>query len=148
VKFECGHFKKANEWLEMRYGETGPIDWSLCGDPVGVPSSRAAKPKKDGDQLVAEPDKQVVGTSTAKPEEVDEFDPDEEEAMLQATLEAEQLFSSQGAPKVGHDAVKTGDAAADDEKSPGEDAGVMAKEVEEVHGVTENGEEEQDDHLE
>ena len=31
--------------------------------------------------------------------EDDEFDDEEEEAMLKATLEAEQLFSSQGAPQ-------------------------------------------------
>ncbi|KAF3764392.1 uracil-DNA glycosylase, partial [Cryphonectria parasitica EP155] len=27
--FDCGHFKKANEWLVTRYGEAGEIDWSL-----------------------------------------------------------------------------------------------------------------------
>ncbi|KAI8961948.1 uracil-DNA glycosylase [Daldinia sp. FL1419] len=27
--FDCGHFKKANEWLTSRYGEDGAIDWNL-----------------------------------------------------------------------------------------------------------------------
>lgn len=27
--FECGHFKKTNEWLVKRYGEDGAIDWDL-----------------------------------------------------------------------------------------------------------------------
>ncbi|KAK3072051.1 uracil DNA glycosylase [Teratosphaeriaceae sp. CCFEE 6253] len=27
--FDCGHFKKANEWLKLRYGDEGVIDWSL-----------------------------------------------------------------------------------------------------------------------
>lgn len=27
--FECGHFKKANEWLKERYGDDGVIDWNL-----------------------------------------------------------------------------------------------------------------------
>merc|ERR1711881_447936 len=27
--FDCGHFKKANEWLEQRYGKEGVIDWNL-----------------------------------------------------------------------------------------------------------------------
>ena len=31
--FECGHFKKANEWLKERYGEEGQIDWSLDVPP-------------------------------------------------------------------------------------------------------------------
>jgi len=26
---DCGHFKKANEWLRERYGEEGEIDWNL-----------------------------------------------------------------------------------------------------------------------
>ncbi|KAF2862160.1 uracil-DNA glycosylase [Piedraia hortae CBS 480.64] len=29
--FECGHFRKANEWLKERYGEEGPVDWGLGG---------------------------------------------------------------------------------------------------------------------
>ncbi|KAK4960478.1 uracil DNA glycosylase [Elasticomyces elasticus] len=31
--FECGHFKKANEWLETRYGKEGIIDWDLDVKP-------------------------------------------------------------------------------------------------------------------
>jgi uracil-DNA glycosylase len=27
--FDCGHFKKANEWLKGRYGSEGVIDWTL-----------------------------------------------------------------------------------------------------------------------
>lgn len=27
--FDGGHFKKANEWLESRYGKEGIIDWNL-----------------------------------------------------------------------------------------------------------------------
>lgn len=27
--FDCGHFKKTNEWLVKRYGEGSEIDWSL-----------------------------------------------------------------------------------------------------------------------
>jgi uracil-DNA glycosylase len=30
---DCGHFKKANEWLKARYGEDGVIDWDLNVDP-------------------------------------------------------------------------------------------------------------------
>jgi uracil-DNA glycosylase len=29
--FDCGHFKKTNEWLVQRYGEDGAIDWDLSG---------------------------------------------------------------------------------------------------------------------
>jgi uracil-DNA glycosylase len=27
--FDCGHFRKANEWLVGRYGEAGEVDWAL-----------------------------------------------------------------------------------------------------------------------
>ncbi|GKT43159.1 uracil-regulated protein 1 [Colletotrichum spaethianum] len=29
--FDCGHFKKANEWLATRYGAGAEIDWDLSG---------------------------------------------------------------------------------------------------------------------
>ncbi|KAL8797672.1 MAG: hypothetical protein Q9195_000024 [Heterodermia aff. obscurata] len=32
--FDCGHFKKTNEWLKQRYGEDGEIDWNLDVPPV------------------------------------------------------------------------------------------------------------------
>lgn len=32
-QFDCGHFKKANEWLEQRYGKDGAIDWNLNVPP-------------------------------------------------------------------------------------------------------------------
>ncbi|KAL9055022.1 MAG: hypothetical protein Q9162_003787 [Coniocarpon cinnabarinum] len=36
--FDCGHFRKTNEWLKQRYGEEGEIDWDLNVAPekVGV----------------------------------------------------------------------------------------------------------------
>jgi uracil-DNA glycosylase len=30
---DCGHFRKANDWLEERYGADGVIDWNLDVDP-------------------------------------------------------------------------------------------------------------------
>lgn len=32
--FDCGHFKKTNEWLRGRYGVEGEIDWDLNAKPV------------------------------------------------------------------------------------------------------------------
>ncbi|KAK7192894.1 hypothetical protein DPSP01_005105 [Paraphaeosphaeria sporulosa] len=31
--FDCGHFKKANDWLEVKYGKGEGIDWNLDVDP-------------------------------------------------------------------------------------------------------------------
>ena len=33
AQFDCGHFRKTNEWLEKRYGEGGVIDWNLNVPP-------------------------------------------------------------------------------------------------------------------
>jgi uracil-DNA glycosylase len=33
MQFDCGHFKKANKWLEERYGKDGAIDWNLNVSP-------------------------------------------------------------------------------------------------------------------
>ncbi|KAI8624072.1 uracil-DNA glycosylase [Xylariaceae sp. FL1651] len=46
--FDCGHFRKANEWLLQRYGADGEIDWNL--NPDGAPTTTAAAkatPKKE-----------------------------------------------------------------------------------------------------
>lgn len=32
--FDCGHFKKTNEWLVQRYGKDAEIDWNLNVDPA------------------------------------------------------------------------------------------------------------------
>ncbi len=32
--FDCGHFKKTNEWLVGRYGEGSEINWNLDVDPA------------------------------------------------------------------------------------------------------------------
>ncbi len=36
LQFECGHFRKANEWLAQRYGPDGEIDWNLGDEPAAV----------------------------------------------------------------------------------------------------------------
>lgn len=50
--FDCGHFRKTNEWLNTRYGPEGEIDWNL--NPDGVPTislaEEAEKKKKEDDE--------------------------------------------------------------------------------------------------
>ena len=31
--FDCGHFRKTDEWLRGRYGEGGEVDWNLDVKP-------------------------------------------------------------------------------------------------------------------
>lgn len=45
--FECGHFKKANEWLEQRYTVDGVIDWNLSGKVTPISKGPVSKPTED-----------------------------------------------------------------------------------------------------
>jgi uracil-DNA glycosylase len=50
--FDCGHFKKGNEWLVTRYGEGSEIDWDLQPKPVDAQDenkdgAKAEATKKD-----------------------------------------------------------------------------------------------------
>ncbi|KAI0126424.1 uracil-DNA glycosylase [Xylariales sp. AK1849] len=53
--FDCGHFKKANEWLVTRYGEGSEVDWDL--DPT--------KPKVEAKKEDAPPAVVSVGKEEA-----------------------------------------------------------------------------------
>ena len=56
--FDCGHFKKTNEWLSERYGVDGEINWDLSGTkpakgpnvggPVKVTEDQEKKPTESG----------------------------------------------------------------------------------------------------
>ncbi|PUU77077.1 uracil-DNA glycosylase-like protein [Tuber borchii] len=113
--FDCGHFRKANEWLVERYGEGAEIDWSL--KPVvqvvrAVEKGPAAKKKKveekekekeeeedvDGERELLERDNREISRVKKKTRARDSlgevFDEDEEAAMIEATLAAEGALES------------------------------------------------------
>jgi uracil-DNA glycosylase len=48
--FNCGHFKKCNDWLAERYGEDSRIDWSLTAGRSIFGSSPAGKSNSDSDE--------------------------------------------------------------------------------------------------
>jgi len=52
--FDCGHFRKANEWLIKRYGPDGEIDWSLSPESSTLSISKkktaAAAPPAETDE--------------------------------------------------------------------------------------------------
>lgn len=52
LQFNCGHFKKANEWLAQRYGNEGVIDWSLV---ESVPASTPALDNECDDLTTEKP---------------------------------------------------------------------------------------------
>ena len=51
AQFDCGHFRKANDFLQERYGIDGIIDWSLTEK---VPSASTAKVVQTAPKSVAE----------------------------------------------------------------------------------------------
>jgi uracil-DNA glycosylase len=58
--FECGHFRKANNWLVQRYGPEGEIDWALT---PGASTKEIPAPEKEAR------DEEVAGEAKAKSQE-------------------------------------------------------------------------------
>ncbi|TQV98577.1 hypothetical protein V2A60_007703 [Cordyceps javanica] len=78
--FDCGHFRKANEWLIGRYGSDGEIDWAL------VPGNSTLSAPK----VVEEKVEKKVATGKENVEGDGEFGSDDEEALEEAIKAAEK----------------------------------------------------------
>ncbi|KAF5019510.1 hypothetical protein F66182_8487 [Fusarium sp. NRRL 66182] len=92
--FDCGHFKKANDWLASRYGADGEIDWAL-----GPGASTKASVKASDVKEAKVADKKAEVLEKAKPEVVkkvednkenDEDYDEDEEALEEALRLAEE----------------------------------------------------------
>ncbi|KAK2733459.1 hypothetical protein FQN57_002113 [Myotisia sp. PD_48] len=76
--FDCGHFKKANDWLSERYGNDGPVDWSLSQTstiisvPKPTPVSKLTSPENDTQNNANQPTAKI--TEPEKPTASDEED--------------------------------------------------------------------------
>lgn len=100
--FDCGHFKKANEWLITRYGDEGEIDWALRPDNTTKKTPPKTPAKKDGDgeddKKEEEEEKKEDNKENKKEESTaekdnlveDGFQSDDEEALAEALAEAEK----------------------------------------------------------
>ncbi|KAH9237904.1 hypothetical protein K456DRAFT_50109 [Colletotrichum gloeosporioides 23] len=76
--FDCGHFRKANDWLVERYGAGAEIDWDLSGaKKVEVPAPAPAEKK----------------------EEEDDDDEVDEDAMAAMAAAAEEEAETKASPK-------------------------------------------------
>ncbi|KAJ2970829.1 hypothetical protein NQ176_g7996 [Zarea fungicola] len=84
--FDCGHFKKANDWLVARYGSEGEIDWALVPGNSTLSTTRAEK------KPVKEEEKNTKKKSTGKEnvEEDGDIGSDEEAALEEAMKAAEE----------------------------------------------------------
>lgn len=99
--FDCGHFKKANEWLITRYGADGEIDWALRPDNTTrtLPKQEKQEDKeeeKEEDKKESEPTKKVDAKVDAKKIDAkkdsfgeDGFQSDDEEALAEVLQQAE-----------------------------------------------------------
>ena len=97
--FDCGHFRKTNEWLESRYGEEGVINWDLNAPvPIKAPVKREEvkfTPAAEKESAEGESVKAPIGKKdTEKTEDADEFDLDDDEDAIAAM---EELASTEEA---------------------------------------------------
>lgn len=81
--FDCGHFKKANEWLMTRYGVEGEIDWALT--PNNTTISVRKKDALEEETRMTKPTITVPRTQNpnggSDDSKEDDIDTDEEEAL-------------------------------------------------------------------
>lgn len=87
--FDCGHFKKSNDWLVSRYGADGEIDWALTPGnstkaPVDLPPP-VVEEKTTTEKTTA---KKTPTKTTGKFE--DDVDSDDEAALEEALRLAEE----------------------------------------------------------
>ena len=59
--FDCGHFKKTNEWLESRYGAEGTINWDL-NSPKPIAAPKVTEPVQATENRETEPEKDTAAT--------------------------------------------------------------------------------------
>ena len=59
--FDCGHFKKTNEWLESRYGAEGTVNWDL-NSPKPIAAPKTTESMQATEDRKKEPEKDAVAT--------------------------------------------------------------------------------------
>ncbi|KIW90492.1 uracil-DNA glycosylase [Cladophialophora bantiana CBS 173.52] len=114
--FDCGHFKKTNDWLEERYGKEGTINWDL-----NVPQQPIKAPDMQEPPKVTEPQKgepQNAGPATELPEknndkkivQQEEFEGEDDEdaiAALEEIAAMEADAAAEGKAKADAETEKT-----------------------------------------
>ena len=87
--FNCGHFKKANDWLSTRYGVEGIVDWNLDKpQPIAAPKVEGpvkvtADQEKDsaGSEQTTVEDKNSAAPAGEKPQGEDDLDQEDADAI-------------------------------------------------------------------
>jgi len=114
---DCGHFKRANEWLRDRYGAEGPVNWNLDGSPM--PTKSAEPPKEEVRATTKDLEKAKIPTRSKT--NMDDMDMDDEEEALMAAMadEAEKLQSSQPNVEDSRKEEDTSEEATPDQETKG-----------------------------
>jgi uracil-DNA glycosylase len=92
--FDCGHFRKANEWLISRYGADGEIDWSLSPG-----TSTKAKPAEVNKIEEQAPKVEEKVKAEAEKQEEDLDGNSEDEGVLEEALEKAEAEALEKAEK-------------------------------------------------
>jgi uracil-DNA glycosylase len=86
--FDCGHFRKTNDWLRDRYGVEGEVDWSLDKKvPIKAPEVEKevkVTEEQEGSEVVKGPKTEVVENGGHG---ANEFEGDEDEDAIEALNE-------------------------------------------------------------
>lgn len=108
--FDCGHFKKANQWLVNRYGDDGEIDWALSPGVTtkAVTSVVADTSPEAGKPVAADVKVEMKVEVKSEPNEAtkvnvtkksgvagDDVDSDDEAALEEALRLAEEQVKSE-----------------------------------------------------
>lgn len=88
--FDCGHFRKANEWLISRYGPEGEIDWALVPDN----STKEIVEKPKAVKVAKEVEKKAEKKEEDKENEISAED---EEALEEVLKQAEEELAAEKA---------------------------------------------------
>lgn len=85
--FDCGHFRKCNEWLEGRYGVGAGVDWDLGGKKEEV---GGVVEEKDGKVEVDVEKKAIIGEEKVVVGGIEDDEFEDEDALAAMLEEAEK----------------------------------------------------------
>ena len=98
--FDCGHFRKANEWLVKRYGNQGEVDWALAPGTSTKENKTPETEAASSQSTIGKEENKAPATKEQETKEkgadLDDIDSDEEAAMEEVLKEAEKQASQEG----------------------------------------------------
>ncbi|KAI5797934.1 uracil-DNA glycosylase [Peziza echinospora] len=94
--FDCGHFKKANEFLEQKYGPTGVVDWNLDRAPVSDAVTGPSASAKPVSPPVAEKQKPLTAAVKKDGKKAAEKEKSEVDEIVKQVVNASEAAAAAG----------------------------------------------------